>query len=67
MDNCKDLKEIIEKQAALNQKLAATALELDMAKERLAAYKDLGPLDHLRELAQAEKDGRLAALIGGEE
>lgn len=112
MNNGKDLKEIIEKQAALNQKLAAMALELDserakndklckeisrlksligesgqelwsvenqradrleaeleqmkrerdVAKERLAAYENLGPVDHLRELVQTEKDGRLAVL-----
>lgn len=42
MDNYKDLKEIIERQAALNQKLAAMALELDTVKERLAAYEDTG-------------------------
>lgn len=28
----------------------------------MAQYRDLGPIDHLRELAQAEKDGRLAVL-----
>lgn len=112
MDDYKDLKEIIEKQAALNQKLEAMALELDseraknaklckeisclksligesgqelwsaenqradrletelgqvkqerdVAKERLAAYEDLGSVDHLRELVQAEKAGRLEVL-----
>lgn len=28
----------------------------------MAQYRDLGPIDHLRELAQAEKDGRLVVL-----
>lgn len=28
----------------------------------MAQYRDLGPIDHLRELAQAEKDGRLIVL-----
>lgn len=36
MDDYKDLKEIIEKQAALNQKLAAMALELDSEKAKNA-------------------------------
>ena len=29
---------------------------------RLAAYEDIGPIDHLRELVQAKKDGRLVVL-----
>jgi hypothetical protein len=29
---------------------------------RLKKYEDIGPIDHLRELAQAEKDGRLVVL-----
>lgn len=30
--------------------------------DRLAAYEDIGPVDHLRELVQAKKDGRLVVL-----
>ena len=30
--------------------------------DRLAAYEDIGTIDHLRELVQAEKDGRLVVL-----
>lgn len=30
--------------------------------DRLAAYEDIGTIDHLRELAQAEQDGRLVVL-----
>lgn len=106
MDDYREPKEIIEKQAALNQKLAAMALELDseraknaklckeisclksligesgqelwsaenqradrlenelgqvkrerdVAKERLAAYENLGPVDYLRKLVQAEQN-----------
>lgn len=29
------------------------------AAKRLAAYENLGNIDHLRELVQAEKDGRM--------
>ena len=29
---------------------------------RLEEYRDIGPIDHLRELVQAEKDGRLMVL-----
>lgn len=29
---------------------------------RLADYEELGPIDHLRELAQSERDGRLVVL-----
>lgn len=32
------------------------------ALERLEEYRELGPIDHLRELTQAEKDGRLVVL-----
>lgn len=32
------------------------------AVDRLAAYEDIGPIDHLRELVQAEQDGRLVVL-----
>ena len=40
---------------------------VDMAKiacalHELNAYKDIGPIDHLRDLLQAEKDGRLVLL-----
>lgn len=30
--------------------------------DRLAAYEDIGPIDRLRELVQAEQDGRLVVL-----
>lgn len=30
--------------------------------DRLAAYEDIGPIDHLRELVQAEQDGKLVVL-----
>ena len=35
------------------------------ALERLEEYRELGPIDHLRELTQAEKDGRLVVLPCG--
>lgn len=35
---------------------------LDGAIREFMAYDDLGPIDHLRELVRAEKDGRLVAL-----
>ena len=40
---------------------------VDMAKiacalHELNAYKDLGPIDHIRDLIKAEQDGRLVAL-----
>lgn len=43
---------------------------VDMAKiacalHELNAYKDLGPIDRLRELAQADKEGRCVVLPGG--
>lgn len=43
----------------------------DMAKiacalHELNAYKDIGPIDHIRDLLQAEKDGRLLVLPCGE-
>ena len=36
--------------------------EVGCAIIRLKKYEDIGPIDHLRELAQAEKDGRLVML-----
>ena len=36
--------------------------EVGCAIIRLKKYEDIGPIDHLRELAQAEKDGRLVVL-----
>lgn len=42
--------------------LAAAVEELERMQLELAAWRALGSLDHLRELAQAEKDGRLVVL-----
>ena len=36
-----------------------TDLKWAEALDRLAAYEDAGPIDRLRELAEADKDGRL--------
>ena len=36
--------------------------EVGCAIIRLKKYEDIGPIDHLRELSQAEKDGRLVML-----
>ena len=35
---------------------------VDQAMMRLAAYEDTGPIDRLRELAEADKEGRLVVL-----
>ncbi len=37
-------------------------IALDGATREFMAYDDLGPIDHLRELVQAEQDGRLVVL-----
>lgn len=36
----------------------ALAAEVSELRQKLAAYKDLGPVDRLRELAQADREGR---------
>lgn len=48
MDNYEDLKEIIEKQAALNQKLTDMALELDSERAKnTSLYKEISRLKSL--------------------
>ena len=39
-----------------------TDLKWAEALDRLAAYEDAGPIDRLRELAEADRDGRLVVL-----
>lgn len=37
-------------------------VQISAALDELISYRELGPLEHLRELAEAEKDGRLVVL-----
>ena len=68
--DCKEIDKIIDRLGTYED----TCLEpqdiisaVDMAKiacalHELNAYKDLGPIDHIRDLIKAEQDGRLVAL-----
>ena len=68
--DCKEIDKIIDRLAAYED----TGLEpqdiisaVDMAKiacalHELNAYKDLGPIDHIRDLIKAEQDGSLVVL-----
>lgn len=63
----KDLKRFVALDAATalstlqaeNEKLRA---ELEQVKRELSAYKELGPIDRLRELKQADDEGRCVVL-----
>lgn len=69
-ENCKEFEKIIDRLAAYEdtglgpeeiltgKELVEVACAMNLLKE----YQAIGPIDHLRELAQAEKDGRLMVL-----
>lgn len=59
MDLCMAAAEALEN---LDAQLDVLVKEDIEAQQELAGYRDLGTLEHLRELAQAERDGRMVVL-----
>lgn len=59
MDLCMEAADALSALQAENEKLRA---ELEQVKRELSAYKELGPVDRLRELKQADDEGRCVVL-----